>query len=472
MSKKTKGGILLLYSMVLFFLVFKMFFYEKETTSTPDEAAHVGYILYLKANPDIIVPEFENMNRYVMISEKDEYETYRIIQDEWNYLGHSPLYYHLMKPFTKVNIDAETVTVNTGQLRTVNILLIAVGATLACYLGFTRIIRRSDRIIPHVIFLCSLVSIPMLAYTASGVNNDNLAFLGVVLFFWGILRYYEDRVDWQTYLLVGIGFCVSILVKLTVGEILVITLLIVVISDLICKRGFKAIKNRYFVATLILYILPVSYYLFIYVRYGTFQPSLQVLHPSYYYTMRYVAEGVDGRQYTLVGYFVYYWKEFWHTWVSLYSHKNIVNKFGDAIGWIGPSMVMALGMLQAIRSCIKKKEMSCMYVAFWGGIVATMVTQFASAYREYCAVGYMGGFQARYYLCVIPFLAYSNAMLWCEDKSECDMGNIENQIKTGGCRKKYKVVGIIKIGLGSIYTVFLLYGDFIYLLIYGKYGMR
>lgn len=457
MDRKSSFVIWSVYGLVLFFFVFKMFFYAEEVRDTPDEKAHVGYICYLEENPDKIIPDFEDMYAYRLIDENNGEQIYRKQPDDWNYLGHPPLYYHMMRLAFQARREGNDLVVNVRSLRYFNILLTAATMAVCFFIGYTRISRNTKKIMPHVIFSVSAVSVPMIAYVGSGVSNDNLAFLGMVLFFWGLLRYYEERTDHRTYLLVGTGFFVTMFSKLTAGEILVVALLFVLLGELIRKRGLRIIWNRYFVATLLLYLIPVVYYLILYSRYGSFQPSLQLLHyDAYMRTTSYVSVEQRPLPYTFAQYTFYYWPQFFHSWVTLYGHIFTLNKFHAYLSWLGPCLVLVLSVCQGIRMLLQRSKMAPMYAALLGGTAVTMLTQFWSAYKNYCSAGYTGGYQARYYLCMIVFFAYSGAMLWCREGEEAPAPG----------RKE-----ILFQILGVLYLAALLYGDFIYVLFHGAFRM-
>lgn len=480
MERKIAKIPIFIYGTVFFFFVFKLFFFAAEVGEIPDEGAHIGYVCYLNEHSDQLVPDFEDMHACSLVEEHDGRQTYQIQQDEWNYLGHPPLYYHMMKPFSGMRKEGDQMTVNIKLLRYANIFLTAGTMALCFYLGYSRLRKYTKKILPHVIFSVSAVSVPMLAYTGAGVSNDNLAFTGMVLFFWGLLRYYENQINQGTYLLVGMGFFVTMLSKLTAGEILVVALLLVLINELIHKRGFQIVWNRYFAVTLVFYLVPIAYYLYLYSRYGGVQPSLQTLHyDAYIQTGFFVPEDQRPAQYTFLEYAGYYWRQFIYSWVTIYGPMTL-DKARNFVSWIGPGFVLILSVGQGIRAVVRKSKMAPMYFALLGGMIVTGLTQFLSAYRTYCSAGYMGGYQARYYLCVIGFLAYGGAMFWCE-KGEADIEEKEEnkeeneEVNEDMAVSVGKGIGrrreILLLTLGILYIAALLYGDFIYVLLHGTFRM-
>ena len=462
MTKRRLTSIILIYCCMLFFIIFKMFYYEDEMKGFPDENMHIGYVIYLEQNPEKIIPDFRNMVQYSQLDTQGEYQYYKAGSNTINYLGHPPFYYHFMRIAADVQEENGIVSVNAWNMRLLNIFMTAISISILFYICFSRLIRISSSVLPHLVAAVSSVSVPMLSYVGAGVSNDNMVLLGMTLLLLGVLRYYEEKIGYGTYFLVGTGFLLSILAKLTAGEMAVVILFMVVITDLIRKKGFKIFLNRYFAATVVFYIIPIIYYLIIYRRYGGFQPSLQVLDYEYYKsTIFYVDESLRAH-YTFGEYISYYWQNFVYTWVTLYGHNGWINKFISWVGWIGPCMIVVLAVAQVVRRQIKRNDESCFYLVFLCGCVVTMLTQFVSAYRTFLSVGYTGGYQARYYLCMIPFFAYCNGQLWCGD---C----IENKSKATDQGKRKKMIRAAVIVLTAVFILTMLYGDFVYYLLHREF---
>ena len=454
MTKKRLSCIIMIYCLSLLFLIFKMIYYGYEIQGFPDENAHIGYVIYLDESKKII-PEYERMHQYSMVCEEGSYGYYQEEEGSINYLGHPPFYYHLMRLFANTeNVDGY-VKVDILAMRIANMLLTAMSFVILYYICFSRFIRRSTNILPHLIVTVSSVSVPMTAYIGAGVSNDNLITLGMMLLFWGCLRYYEDKIDFLTYGLVGIGFAISILTKLTAGEMAVVVLLIIVLHDLIRKRGLKIFLNKYFAATVICYILPIVYYLSIYLKYHAFQPSLQVLDYDYYKTTTFYVAQNAREVLSFTEYFKYYWTNFIYTWVTIYGHNGWINKYGAWLGWLGPLLIVIFPIIQMVRCFISKTSKSGFYLAFLGGLLFTAITQFVHAYQTFLSAGYSGGYQSRYYLCLIPFFAYASGELWC--------GHMKNNVTL--LRKKRRIRSAMCIA-AIVYCMLLIYGDFVYFLLY------
>ena len=441
-----------IYGIALLFSILKMYYYAEEITGFPDESRHISYIIYLDQSPQL-VPEFADMQEYKQIDQVGQMVYYEPSAGTTNYLGHAPLYYYLMQPFADVHETDIGIAVNIQKLRMANIFLTAGTLALVFYFGYSRLLKKSFEILPHLIFAAATISVPMLAYVGAGISNDNLVFLGMALFWGGLLRYYENQLDIKTYLLVGVGFFIVTLSKLTGAEIIVVTLLVLLITDFIRKKGGQVFKSKYFWSTLVLYLIPVIYYLIVYSKYGSVQPSLQVLDYEYYKTTSFYVPENERLTYSFVEYLKYYWDNFVNTWAIIYGHNGWVVKDNSFAATIGAYGVVVFFVIQTLKSMKGKTEDRYLFLSVALGICAVAFTQFISAYRTFKSAGYMGGYQARYYLCMIPCLAYGNAMLWSN--------TFFNTIKV---KMSCIIRSMIKI-IGVIYVLLLLYGDFAYFLL-------
>ena len=458
MNRKRISYIIGVYCLFLLLLLFKMLYYAYETQGFLDEDAHVGYVIYLEESKKII-PDYPKMHQYYLIKSDGTYNYYQEAEDTINYLGHPPLYYHLMRLIANVQNENGYIKVNIFAMRVANMVLIIVSFMILYYVCFTRFLRKNAGIFVHIIIGAASLAVPMIAYVGAGVSNDNLSFLGMVLLFVGILRYYEKRVNLVTYGLVGIGFMISILTKLTVGEMAVIVLILVFCFDLFRKKGLKIFLNKFFAITSIFYIIPIIYFLIIYFRYHAFQPSLQILNYDYYKTTGFYVEQNARVSFSFWEYLKYYWKNFIYTWVAIYGPNDWTYKYESYIGWIGPLMVIIFPIIQMIRCFVYKSSKRGLYLTFFGGALFTAITQFVLAYRTYLEAGYSGGYQARYYLCLIPFLVYGSGELWCD---------LEKNYSS--ILKRKKSVQACKMIISVAICILLIYGDFLYFLLHYNLG--
>ncbi len=481
-----KYALFAVYGLMFLLFLFKMFYYREELYYVPDEEAHISYLAYIEENPSRWIPEFENMGLCEggLYSEKGIYQY--VINDRTCYLGHPPLYYRLIHLIggivTEESAGGHYVYVNLDRFKTANIYLTGLVMILIFYIGYTRLGKFTESLIWHGLYAAAAVSVPMLALCGSGITNDNLANLGVAVFMLGVLRYYEKKKGYLTYFLVAAGFFLSIMSKLTVGEFIVIMLIIIFIADVIRNKNLGLIWNRYFLATLPVYILAGSYFVILLLRYGSIQPGLDMVAPQ---EQSFVAEAERAAM-TFFSYIPYFFRQFGYTWTGIYNGRFYDFKMldvweGRVFLWLlyAPFLFAAGAGIEALRKKrfgIQKKAASpycIVYAAAAAGLFITIVTQFFKGYESFTTRGYMGGYQARYYLCDIPLMALAMAegvyriseinpyrlLVFCREK--CPVIRTKKEIREERCaavfRTAVKAIGIILIFL-------LLYGDFIYFL--------
>lgn len=396
--------ILIIYLVTLGFSWFQMDFYKNYLKGNPDEAAHVSYVGFLEKTDTKVLPDFKNMGIYNIVhSELDMEESLQV-----NYLGHPPLYYQILR-FTKgVHTNVEgNVVINYDRMWNVSVSIVMLSLILIFYIGFTRI-----RKIPvlHMLFAGSVISVPMFLYNASGITNDSLTLLTIAVFFLGLLRFTEKKQNLLTYFLIAVGISATLLTKLTAGLIVVLTAIIFVSWYMLKEKSFKALNRKEFYLTLPIYLVAGSYFILLYKEFSTFQPSFFKMDPSGFYESGFYTNFMERRTMSYVEYVQYFSFNFFQTWTGIASHPPAmllkrtpfyaVDQFGLVILWIMP---LVLFFKNKISNIVEKRMLQFFFVS----IVITVITQFSEASQAFFGRGYMGGFQSRYYLCIVPVLAYS-----------------------------------------------------------------
>ena len=185
LSRKTRRALLCIYGAALLYYIVKLCWYAVYAGATPDEVAHLSYLAALTRNPALI-PDFASLPLYAELSQAGG----RMVLSPAagvNYLGHPSLYYLLMTLADAIRFQADgTVLVEILRLRIINIVLTSAAMVLVFYLGWRRLQNR--RPLVHALYAAAVVTLPELGYVSSGISNDNLAFIGFVLFFAGLLR--------------------------------------------------------------------------------------------------------------------------------------------------------------------------------------------------------------------------------------------------------------------------------------------
>ena len=405
---KTRRILLCIYGAAFFYFVLKLVYYAVFIGGFPDQRAQLSYIIEMCRTPSFL-PDFSAMPMYEVFSRDGGSWTMQLAEGAVNYLGHPPLYYLLMSLAGGVRfLQDGVVSVDYLRLCLWNIVLVSAGTALALRLGRKHLRERSPLV--HAVYAAAVVTLPELGYVGAGVNNDNLAFTAFVVFFAGLLRYQEDRTDLKTYLLIGTGFLLGSLSKLTMAMIMTIILLAVLVMSIFRTRTLKLITSREFLMTLPCYLLFLAYELAVHRRYGAWHPGLAAVAPEYYRTTVFYVAPEDRVSLTFPRYLYAFLNGIRYTWSSLYGHNTEVtelmnNRVAGLIYWIPVAAAFVSAVIQCIRRKFDRFTLPVM-LAFFG----TLAYHALSGWSGYLQNGYTGGTQARYYLpLIIPF-----ALILCE----------------------------------------------------------
>ena len=279
---------------------------------------------------------------------------------------------------------------------------------LAFYLGWRRLQNR--RPLVHALYAAAIVTLPELGYVGSGISNDNLAFIGFVIFFAGLLRYDEDRLDLKTYLLIGVGFLLGAFSKLTTAMIMLIMLVAVLVMSVIRTRSLKLIANRNFLAILPCFLLFLAYELIIHRRFGGWQPTLSLIAPEFYETTVFYVAPENRVPMTFFQFFSHFALGIAHSWSRAYGHNETLNTLMDngvagLIFWVPVAAAVAAAILQLVRRKCDRYTLPAVI-----GFAGTLAWHLWSGWIGFRSTGYAGGAQARYYLfMILPF-----ALILCE----------------------------------------------------------
>ena len=406
-SRKTRRALLCIYGAALLYYIVKLCWYAVYAGATPDEVAHLSYLAAMTRNPALI-PDFASLPLYAELSQAGG----RMVLSPAagvNYLGHPSLYYLLMTLADAIRFQADgTVLVEILRLRIVNIVLTSAAMVLVFYLGRKRLQNR--RPLVHALFAAAVVTLPELGYVGSGISNDNLAFIGFVIFFAGLLRYDEDRMDLRTYLLIGVGFLLGAFSKLTAAMIMLIMLVIVLVMSVIRTKSLKLIANWYYLAILPCFALFLAYELIIHRRYGGWQPTLSLIAPEFYETTVFYVAPENRVPMSFIQFFTHFARGIAHSWSRAYGHNEQLNALMDngaagLIFWVPVAAAFVAAVAQLIRRKCDRYTLPAVL-----GFAGTMAWHLWSGWSGFRSTGYAGGVQARYYLfLIVPF-----ALILCE----------------------------------------------------------
>lgn len=414
--------ILAVYALMAVFFILKTVFYIDNVGQTPDEAAHIAYIVYETENMVSYVPEFEQIAQSYYYDSTDETGDIFVAADsggQANYLGHPPLYYKLMALCGMVTIieNGESAYVNINGLRYINLILVLIGVSVFFYIGYCTITHKKEYILVHLLYAAICCGVPMIAFEAGGCSNDNLLYLGFGLFLLGIIRYFEDRLDFKTYFLVAIGTFICIMTKLTAGLVVAVMIVLIFCIDTVWHRYVRILAKKEFWCSMPIYLAAMCYYILLYHKYGVIQVSMELLTPEAYYQSSWYIPQKDRVVLSLYEFIIYFKDELLRTWASAYSGEKNFWNMAWSLPWRVFCFILVLavaGFCVALYKIIKKTDFQKYIVWITGGIAMAvmLIVHFNSCYSSYLKSGRVGGAQGRYYLFAVPVLAFWNASVF------------------------------------------------------------
>ena len=401
-TREKRRILLWIYGLVLLYYILKQVYYAVWVGGFPDQLAHLTYLSYLSDHPTLF-PDFRSIPYGEVLGEQNGIVSLRLTSWTVNNMIHPPLYYLILNLFSGIRAMGDgTYGLDIMRLRFLNIALSSGTAVLAFRLGYTRL--HKGRPLLHLLYALAIATLPMFSYVGASVNNDNLSYFAMVIFFTGLLRYSEGKEDLKTYLLVGIGFLLGSFSKLTTALLCLIMLGVTFIMSVIRTRSLKLILNRYFLITLPCYLLFLAYEIHVKRTCGAWQPSLLDLDPEYYYTTIFYVRPEDRVAMTLPQYVRQFIEGIGYSWSSLYCHNAEVTRIMKNMAWgIIYWIPVGASVFAAARSLVRRDgDRLALPVVL--GFLGTLGYHFYSNWKGYAVSGYLGALQARYYLgMIVPF---------------------------------------------------------------------
>jgi hypothetical protein len=381
--------------------------YARYIQGFPDEQAHLSYIAFLKQQGGLsLIPHFESMQRYAMDATD---QTMNLSQGlGFNYLGHPPLYYQIMRFVGGITINGNIASYDLQRLRLSSFCIGLVGIAVLFYIGFSRIPK-----IPllHLLFGLIIISPPNLIFVMSGLNNDTLCLLTASIFLMGAIRFIEKRYNFLTFFLIATGVTTSLLTKLTTGIMVGTGALLMLVYFLWREKGFHKLLKANFLLTLPIYALVPSYFLLLWSKYHTVQPSYQAFaYSEYVHTVFYIP--LDARGEMGVWEFISnFFTSFLDTWVTPSGEIAFPRNMSLPFYSIDRIAVIMTLLLPFAIFFIKgnnraKAYMRCMLL----GVVFAFIIQMRGVYSSTMDIGRFAAYSSRYYLCVIGLFAM--AIMW------------------------------------------------------------
>lgn len=456
----------------MLFFIYKMMYYSSYVGRFPDEPQHIAYVAYLEQTHKII-PDFKDMTQLEKVGHdksqnsaitiRNGYGGTYVLGDKFNYLGHPPLYYHLLRLSGGVTVENGQISIHLFRLRLFSMGIACLALLLAFYIGLSRL---GNNPFFHLLYATVCVSVPMLSYDCAGINNDTMSFLTVTIFTLGLLRFAERNRNYATYLLIGLGVFGAFMSKLTAGAIVLGTLGFYVIYLIFKEHSIRFIITPQFLSSLPFYLASAAYYLYVKHQTGSFQPDFRKLNPTQYYASGfYIAPENRTVVMDFKLYIQYFFNHFTATWVSIQSHISL-NKpvYYYDIASIGLVAILILPVFIYFKRYSRRSEnpiepvVGTMYPA----VAVVVFLQLYRAYKTFKYVsGYLGGFQSRYYLCCIVMFALGTVWvfkkLYGRDKPRSVYAR-ESTAALTATEVRHIVVNIVCVA----YSALLIYEDFIY----------
>lgn len=433
--------------MFLFFILQVGYHLFRSNFGIYDEMAHISYLVYLTRTHKMI-PEFKNLMLLAPAEVQDAalrqdamyslQQTFGIFEgrmtDTVSYLGHCPLYYLLMLFLKAVKFSGDLVYVELLKLRIFNIVLSLIGMIITCYIGYSRIPK--EKLLYHLLYISICVNNFYVAYQAPMITNDNLLRISIPIFLLGFIRILERKYDFKSFLILGAGVSLSVMVKLTMGLFVTVAVALLFLFQIISDRSFRSILNRAFLYSLFLYVIPLAYYGYIFVRYGTVQPSLSKLVPQERFQM-YVAfyhpDKIVRESSILKELYTIFFLPFLKSWAK--ASPGSARFYMQNFIWLLP----IYRIIHTVK--IKKRGVKVhAEAAYAWGIVILMAVQCYFAWTAWIKTGHPGN-QARYYAPLISFMALDLI---------CQFRRFEEKVKHGNL---ITVVSICAVNyFGFMYT--------------------
>ncbi|MFT9058815.1 ArnT family glycosyltransferase [Bifidobacterium aquikefiri] len=458
------------YLVLLVYAIMQLPIYAKYVQGFPDELAHISYVAYLQKHGGLI-PDFKNMVVYAL---GDSPHTFDLSHSQsFNYLGHPPLYYQIMKLLGGVTVNGNVASYNLSLMRMESFGIGLLGIALLFYISLTRLPK-----IPllHLLFGLLIISPPNLIYGMSGVNNDSLTILSVSICLLGLVRFYEKRFGCMTYLLIAVGITTSLLTKLTAGMIVSIAAICILAYSIVVERQWRNLWSWRFLVSLPIYLPIPAYFATMYMKYHALQPSFAKLaYHEYVHSIWYTPLGQRSEM-GVWGFITTYLSNFMNTWFNLAGATTT----GRDAAWpffsldrIGIVLVL---LIPFALFFITIKSTAKIYLQF--GMIAVgiaMLMQMKGTYASVMMNGRFGGYSSRYYLCAIGLFALAIMLLICKylvtreshDPSQLQQGNgarLDDSTRAGTeITQRLTSSGMM---LCSLFCMLLFFDGFIYSVLY------
>ena len=374
----------LVYIVMFIFSASQIMFFAISAGLSAGEAEGISYIAYL-AKTGNFIPEFRSMPVLNEIAANTAFSDVQM-----NTLGTPPLYYLIMKLFGAVKVSDLTVSLDVFRLRMFSCLISFVAIASVYLIGYLRI----NKSVPsfHLLFATITGGIPSVTYLLSRISPAPIAFIGVSLFFVGMMRLAGTRRDKLTYFIVSLGILICCLSDTLIGAISLAILLVYILFACIKNKDYKIIfrKNAFF--ALPLFLVAAAYYVTTYILYGSFNPQTFV--------------NVGGTLLSAAEFTKMYFGDFLNTWSSLFNDSfNLADlPWHSLVNIVTLLLLLAPITLFKIRKIPKIPVLIISYLTCAAMLIYCFTTAYANYYYQ---TGNYNALANSMFLCFVPFLGYS-----------------------------------------------------------------
>lgn len=450
------------YLLILLYACFQFVIYIRYIGGFPDEEAHLSYAAFLKQTGDIL-PDFSRMQIYASPSPNSLNLAH---PDEFNRLGHPPLFYLIEAYVGNVSIHGSIADFNINRLRLLSFLIGLAGIAIAFYIGYTRIPKIP---ILHLLFALMIISPPNVLYSISGVSNDSLALFSMSVFILGAVRFIEQRYNGLTYFTIACGISLTLLSKLTAGLMVVCAsvglLLYAVIKE---HKGRDVLQHPAFWMSAPVYCIPGGYFVWLLAKFHTLQPSFQKLDFAGYVHSNYYVDINHRRSMGVWEYAVYYLKSFLGTWQSL-AGATPVPKPDYPLYTLDRIAVMAIMIIPIVLVIMRRSRLRDYGLLAYGSIVIVMLYQAYSAFKGFHDNGYPGAYSSRYYDCAVTIFALIIIGMICS--VFFGTAHDDPHMRHGSADENASALSLGGIAVSALFALLLVFDGFVFSVLYYADGL-
>jgi hypothetical protein len=374
-------GRLVLYALFLFFLLFKGWYYKSHIRFgyPPDEGAHLSYIAYVHDHHSFF-PSFESMT---MLNNKKA----------GNYLSHPPLYYEIEN---LVYDETQSIKSNVENFRTMSFSMYAFAVVLLLAIGFSV----SMSLLGHFVYLAVLSSVPMFAYTAGSISNDNLAFVGAAVFLTGLYRLLAGKENDTSWILIFTGGFIAYFSKLT-AALLVFFALVYYMLVRIFRRRITLPGKKALIVLGIAAVPVILYQGYILTHYHALVPTFNHTHPQQYLHSPFYVPEAHRRYLSPLEWAERMWHYIEGGWFGIHSHHSFTKS--NVFGFAGILLLHLFALVALFLPCKKEETAAFCRLGKYAtaALLSVLLVQYGFSYKAHLASGYMGGLQPRY---LLPFM--------------------------------------------------------------------